>query len=63
MCPKYLPVGAFLFIMEDMKPRAPQQAHYRKGEYTMKRFAGLYGMKYAGMATNHSEAAKLSKKL
>lgn len=37
MCPKYLPVGAFLFIMEDMKPRAPQQAHYRKGEYTMKR--------------------------
>ena len=29
----------------------------------MKRFAGLYGMKYAGMATNHSEAAKLSKKL
>ena len=33
------------------------------GEYTMKRFAGLYGMKYAGMATNYSEAAKLSKKL
>lgn len=27
----------------------------------MKRFAGLYGMKYAGMATNRSEAAKLSK--
>ena len=25
--------------------------------------AGLYGMKYAGMATNYSEAAKLSKKL
>ena len=33
------------------------------GEYTMKRFAGLYGMEYAGMATNRSEAGRLSEKL
>mgnify|MGYP001474556486 FL=1 len=31
------------------------------GEYTMKRFAGLYGMTYGGMATNKNEAAKLTK--
>ena len=42
---------------------APEKWMLEAGEYTMKRFAGLYGMKYAGMATNHSEAAKLSKKL
>ena len=39
---------------------APEKWMLEAGEYTMKRFAGLYGMKYAGMATNHSEAAKLS---
>ena len=42
---------------------APEKWMLEAGEYTMKRFAGLYGMKYAGMATNHSEAAKCSKKL
>ena len=42
---------------------APEKWMLEAGEYTMKRFAGLYGMKYAGMATNRSEAAKLSKKL
>ena len=31
------------------------------GEYTMKRFAALYGMAYGGMATNKNEAAKLTK--
>jgi len=29
------------------------------GEYTMKRFAGLYGMEYKGMATGKAEAEKL----
>ena len=29
------------------------------GEYTIKRFASLYGMTYSGMATNKNEAAKL----
>lgn len=33
------------------------------GEYTMKRFAGLYGMKYEGMATNKTEALKLAQNL
>ena len=30
---------------------APESWMMEAGEYTMKRFAGLYGMKYAGMAT------------
>lgn len=42
---------------------APEKWMLEAGEYTMKRFAALYGMKYAGMATNRSEAAKLSNKL
>lgn len=39
---------------------APEKWMLEAGEYTMKRFAGLYGMKYAGMATNKAEADKLS---
>ena len=31
------------------------------GEYTMNRFAKLYGFEYAGMATNKNEAEKLGK--
>ena len=42
---------------------APEKWMMEAGEYTMKRFAGLYGMEYAGMATNRSEAARLSEKL
>ena len=42
---------------------APEKWMLEAGEYTMKRFAGLYGMKYAGMATKRSEAAKLSEML
>ena len=33
------------------------------GEYTMKRFAALYGLDYLGMATNAAEAAALSERL
>lgn len=40
---------------------APEPWMMEAGEYTMKRFAGLYGMKYAGMATNRYEAEKLGK--
>jgi hypothetical protein len=29
----------------------------------MERFAGLYGLKYEGMATNKSEAKELSEKI
>ena len=41
----------------------PEKWMMEAGEYTMKRFAGLYGMEYAGMATNRSEAVRLSEKL
>lgn len=41
----------------------PEKWMMEAGEYTMKRFAGLYGMKYAGMATNRFETVKLSEKL
>lgn len=40
---------------------APEKWMLEAGEYTMKRFAGLYGMHYAGMVTNKKEAEKLSK--
>ena len=33
------------------------------GEYTMKRFAALYGMTYGGMATSKADAAKLGKSI
>ena len=42
---------------------APEGWMMEAGEYTMKRFAGLYGMEYAGMATNVSEAAVLGAKV
>lgn len=41
----------------------PEKWMMEAGEYTMKHFAGLYGMKYVGMATNRSEAVRLSEKL
>ena len=40
---------------------APEKWMLEAGEYTMKRFASLYGMTYGGMATNKYEAEKLSK--
>ena len=42
---------------------APEQWMLDAGEYTMKRFAGLYGMTYGGMATNKNEATKLGKNI
>lgn len=42
---------------------APEKWMLEAGEYTMKRFAALYGMTYGGMATNNEEAAKLNKTL
>lgn len=38
---------------------APEQWMMEAGEYTMRRFATLYGMEYGGMATNAKEAAAL----
>ena len=35
---------------------SPEKWMLEAGEYTMKRFAALYGMEYGGMATNRGEA-------
>ena len=40
---------------------APEKWMLEAGEYTMKRFAALYGMSYGGMATTRREAAALGK--
>ena len=40
---------------------APEKWMLEAGEYTMKRFAALYGMRYEGMATNKTEAEGLNK--
>ena len=42
---------------------APEKWMLDAGEYTMKRFASLYGMTYGGMATNKNEATKLGKNI
>ena len=42
---------------------APEKWMLEAGEYTMKRFAGLYGMTYGRMATNKNEATKLGKNI
>ena len=42
---------------------APEKWMLEAGEYTMKRFAALYGMRYGGMATNKAEAEKLNQEL
>ena len=42
---------------------APEQWMLEAGEYTIKRFAALYGMTYGGMATNENEATKLGKNI
>lgn len=38
---------------------SPEKWMLEAGDYTMSRFAGLYGMEYAGMATSRSEAEEL----
>lgn len=40
---------------------APEQWMLEAGEYTMKRFAALYGTTYGGMATSKADAVKLAK--
>ena len=42
---------------------APTPAMLERAEYTVSRFAGLYGMEYMGMATNVREAADLASKI
>lgn len=50
--------GKKLFFL--FQGAAPEKWMLEAGEYTMKRFASLYGLTYMGMATNTSEAKKLS---
>lgn len=38
----------------------PEKWMLEAGEYTMKRFADLYGMTYGGMVTNQREAANMN---
>ena len=42
---------------------APEKWMLEAGEFTMERFAKLYGMEYMGMAANKKEASELSKTL
>lgn len=42
---------------------SPEKWMLEAGEYTMNRFAKLYGFEYAGMATNQKEAEKLGKSI
>ena len=42
---------------------APEKWMLEAGEYAMKRFAGLYGMNYRGMATDKTEAVNLGKNI
>ena len=42
---------------------APEKWMLEAGEYTMKRFAALYGFTYQGMATDEHQANTLAAKL
>ena len=42
---------------------APEKWMLDAGEYTMKRFAAMYGFEYMGMATNAAQAEELAAKL
>ena len=53
--------GRKLFFL--FQGAAPTKQMLEFGEYTMSRFAGLYGMTYMGMATNMKEVEQLSLKL
>ncbi len=50
----------FVFLFQGA---APEKWMLEQAEYTMNRFAGMYGMKYKGMATNKKEAERIGKTL
>lgn len=50
----------FVFLFQGA---APEPWMLEKAEYTMSRFARMYGMDYLGMATNNRETETLEKKL
>lgn len=49
----------FAFLFQGAEP---EQWMLEAAEYTMRRFAGIYGMEYLGMATNGNEAKNWQKK-
>lgn len=53
--------GRKLFFL--FQGAAPEKWMLEAGEYTIKRFAGLYGMSYAGMVTDRKQAQELAKTL
>lgn len=60
-----VPAGAlkgrkFVFLFQGA---APEAWMLEKAEYTMSRFARMYGMEYVGMAASSAEAKALSKKI
>lgn len=50
----------FVFLFQGA---APEPWMLEKAEYTMSRFARMYGMDYLGMAANNRESETLAKKL
>ena len=50
----------FVFVFQGA---APEKWMLEKAEYTMSRFARMYGMEYLGMASSAGEAEKLEKKI
>lgn len=50
----------FVFLFQGA---APEKWMLEKAEYTMSRFARMYGMEYLGMASSTAEAEKLGKKI
>ena len=53
--------GKKLFLV--FQGAAPTKDMLERGNYTVSRFAALYGAQYMGMATNAAEARKLSRQL
>lgn len=52
--------GKLFFLFQGA---APEKWMLEAGDYTMRRFASLYGLSYEGMATNRKEAVRLSAKI
>ena len=52
--------GKLFFLFQGA---APEKWMLEAGDYTMCRFASLYGLSYEGMATNWKEAERLSAKI
>lgn len=50
----------FVFLFQGA---APEKWMLEKAEYTMSRFARMYGMEYVGMATDSKEAEHIAKKI